>query len=692
MNNILVPPPEPGAGAPLSHPPIGRLLMDQGKIAHEDLMHALELQRRIDAPLGDIMVSEGLVERRDVLSALAVQARTQGADLLLHPPAREMARTLPVELCLEYGVVPWRMDARALYVAPASPARFAALRARMQDTPVPIFPVIVDESQIGAQQNRLYGQELARKAAERVPLAESCRSWDVASARRSRWSLAVVAGAALLALAAPALTLTILTLLATLMLLMTTSLKLAALIAHLAPAPAVRFLHRLSPASMLKRLKPSPRRPLPPDAGLMPLGAAHTDALLKAAAVARAGKNGGLPVINAADRPFRLPRVSVLVPLLREREIADQLIARLSRLTYPKSLLDVVLVLEAGDELTRETIARTALPDWMRVIEVPEAGNLTTKPRALNYALDFCRGSIIGVWDAEDWPENDQIEKVVARFAKAPPDVACLQGALDYYNSRTNWLTRCFAIEYAIWWRVVLPGIARLGLVVPLGGTTLFFRRVILEELGGWDAHNVTEDADLGVRLARHGYRTELLATVTREEATSRPWPWVRQRSRWLKGFLITYLVHMRRPRGLLRDLGVWRFMGIQVLFLASVSQFVVAPLLWSFWLILAGMSHPVATTLGETAIGGMVAIFVVAETLGLLLGLVAVSHREHRHLLPFLPTMMVYFGLGTLAAYKALWELVRVPFYWDKTQHGVSTATDPQIAASGMDVPQRSS
>jgi cellulose synthase/poly-beta-1,6-N-acetylglucosamine synthase-like glycosyltransferase len=99
-------------------------------------------------------------------------------------------------------------------------------------------------------------------------------------------------------------------------------------------------------------------------------------------------------------------------------------------------------------------------------------------------------------------------------------------------------------------------------MVLPLGGTTLFFRRHILEELGGWDAHNVTEDADLGVRLARKGYKTELVSTVTYEEANCKAWPWVKQRSRWLKGFLITYFVHMRRPRRLLSDLGLRRFFG----------------------------------------------------------------------------------------------------------------------------------
>ncbi len=614
---------EKTAATVVSHQPIGRLLLEHGVIVPADLDHALTLQKRIDAPLGDIMIAEGLIKKKDVLNALAKQANTQGADLDRDPPEQEMAKKLPSWLCLRYGVVPWREDAHALYVATSSPAAFAKLRTALGPNAAKLFPVIVEESQIRAQQSRLYGPELAQAALTRVPAEESCRNWEVQRRNRTLWATGVLGVTAAFMVFTPYWTVTVVSLWAALTLVMMTLLKAAALALHFGSRPTKK--HHVTPAS-----------------------------------------------------PFRMPKVSVLVPLLKETEIAGQLIARLSQLTYPKSLLNVVLVLEENDVLTQETLARTRLPAWMSVIEVPQAGNLQTKPRALNYALDFCDGAIVGVWDAEDWPEADQIEKVVSQFNDAPDDVVCLQGMLDYYNSRSSWLARCFTIEYAMWWRIIIPGIVRLGLVVPLGGTTLFFKRKALLELGGWDAHNVTEDADLGVRLARHGYKTELLPTVTREEATSRAWPWVRQRSRWLKGFLVTYFVHMRRPRALLRDLGLWRFLGIQTIFLAAFSQFATAPVLWSFWLSLAGIVHPVAHTLGTEVVWGLAGLFIVSEVIGLALGLTAVAIKQHRHLLPFVPTMMFYFALGALAAYKALWELVRIPFFWDKTQHGVTGQTDP--------------
>jgi glycosyltransferase XagB len=621
MSNLRLHLPEPRpTGAAPPRLPLGRHLVNAGAIQPGDLVHALELQRRVDAPLGEILVAEGLVSRAEVLSALGRQFRAQVVDLDRAPPPEGMEAHLPGALCLAQRVVPWLRVGNTLMVATSRPDRFEALRACMGPKGHDLLPVIADPEQIRAQLARLYGREYAHRAATRVRASESCRGWAIRADRRHRVAALLLATGGLLLLLAPRLTLAIVMAFSLLTLVMTTTLKAAALWSQMSRGPLRR--ESFSASQMTA---------------------------------------------------FRLPFVSVLVPLLREEDIAGALIARLSRLTYPKSLLEVVLVLEQSDTVTRDTIARTPLPDWMSVIEVPVGDGLTTKPRALNYALDFCRGSIIGVWDAEDRPEPDQIERVVTRFHHAPPEVACLQGVLDYYNARTNWIARCFTIEYASWWRILLPGIARLGLVIPLGGTTLFFRRDVLEDLGGWDAHNVTEDADLGLRLARHGYVTELLPTVTYEEANCRAWPWVRQRSRWLKGFLVTWCVHMRAPRRLWRDLGWRRFLGVQTMFLATFSQFLCAPLLWSFWLIPLGLPHPMETMLGGVALWSMAGLFMVAGLINMIVGLTAVSGAEHRHLMPWVLTMPFYFPMGALAALKALREFVGMPFYWDKTSHAVT-------------------
>jgi cellulose synthase/poly-beta-1,6-N-acetylglucosamine synthase-like glycosyltransferase len=404
-----------------------------------------------------------------------------------------------------------------------------------------------------------------------------------------------------------------------------------------------------------------------------------------AAYVAQTSARPATPPTTAPAQP--LPKVSILVPLFRETEIAHALIARLSRLTYPKCLLDVILVLEEEDALTRQTLAGIDLPPWVRPVIVPD-GKPRTKPRAMNYALDFCQGDIIGIFDAEDAPEADQITLIARRFQQVPREVACLQGILDYYNPTQNWLARCFTIEYATWFRTLMPGMARLGLAIPLGGTTLYFRRDVLEELGGWDAHNVTEDADLGFRLARHGYRTEMIHTVTEEEANCRAWPWIKQRSRWLKGYMTTYLVHMRRPRLLYQQLGPHKFWGFQAHFVSALSQFLLAPFLWSFWLVLFGLPHPLDPVLPHGMLVGLGSLFLMVEVLNICIHMASVSGPRHRHLMAWAPTMHFYTPLGAIAAYKALYELILKPFFWDKTTHGLSvTARGRRISDGGFDL-----
>ena len=600
--------------------PIGRILVDTGVIQQQHLEHALAEQRYCDAPLGELLIARHLITENDVAQALAAQHHLQLVDLTQTPPKPDMSSHLTALDCLKFSVVPWRKLGKTILVATDQPDRFSDVVDSLARIGISYLPVVATKTQIKHQISTLYGQELARRAASRVASDESCRSWQGRSYRRSGWALLTAVILASLSVSQPAWTFTVLILGALLTSIMTVTLR------------SLAFFAKTFLSTPLQK----------------PSQLCHRSAT-------------------------RLPKVSVLVPLLHEEEIATALIARLSRLNYPKALLQIVLVLEEGDTMTRDTIARTALPSWFEVIEVPRAGRLRTKPRALNYALDFCSGSIIGVWDAEDAPEIDQIDRIVEYFAQAPDDVACVQGVLDYYNARTSWISRCFTIEYASWWRVVLPGIARLGMIIPLGGTTLFFRRDILERLCGWDAHNVTEDADLGVRLARHGFKTVLMSTVTYEEANFRAWPWIKQRSRWLKGFLITWCVHMRHPRRLIKEVGVIRFIGIQTLFFATFSQFIAAPLLWSFCLTFAGMAHPIETTLGTGALMGLFSFFVFAEFLNISIALKAVSGTEHRHLLPWAITLPIYFILGTFAAYKALYEFVLMPFYWDKTQHGLS-------------------
>ncbi|AXI54060.1 glycosyl transferase [Sulfitobacter sp. JL08] len=600
--------------------PLGQILVNAGVISHRQLIHALNQQLHLGAPLGAVLAAEGLVDEKLILDCVALQHDARRVDLALDPPDYRLFGLRPCAFWARHQVVPWLRLGDTLFVATSRPDSLKSLRLALEPEIGAILPVVAAPQDIATCLSATIGPALARRAETLVKETESCRTWNWRTHPRRNWIGAAGVACLTLALLAPLYALTVITGIAVFTLLLSTGLKLA---------------------TFLRQTKP------------------HTAAYS--------------PPTLADSTRLKLPCVSVMVPLLREHEITNALIARLSRLTYPKALLDVVLVLEADDNVTRDTLAHTVLPAWMRVIEVPSTGTLTTKPRALNYALDFCRGSIIGIWDAEDAPAPDQIETVVHYLDEAPPEVACVQGVLDYYNARDNWMSRCFAIEYATWWRVIMPGIARLGLIIPLGGTTVFFRRDVLEKLRGWDAHNVTEDADLGFRLARYGYRTDLIRTVTREEATCRPWPWIRQRSRWLKGFMVTYAVHMRQPRVLLSEIGAYKFWGFQVFFICALSQFLLAPVLWSFWLVPFGVSHPVATVLGTSATTVLAVLFILCEVSAMIIAGYAVRGRAHRHLMAWVPTLALYFPMATLAAYKAVYELIRKPFFWDKTQHGHS-------------------
>ena len=609
-----------------ARPRLGQMLVDTGALSATDQLRTVAMQSRVEARFGDILLAHGLVDKDRLYDTIARQYDTETADFDRTPPDIRLIEALGMEWCLASGVLPWRRADGVVDIASARPEQFADIRAELEARLGPVRMVITSEVDLHRAVLDKHPKTLAARAESRVATSESCRNWSTNRLRRLTAGLVMLFAAGLIG--APETVFAVVAFWAVLTLIASCGLKLAAAAAQICD----------------DRRRPAFGTDRPP------------------------------PPIMA-----RLPSVSILVPLYRERAIAERLIGRLNRIDYPRELLDICLVVEADDTVTCDTLESIRLPAHIRQIVVPHS-TLKTKPRALNYALDFCRGTIVGVYDAEDAPAPDQIHRVVARFHERGPDVACLQGVLDFYNARTNWISRCFTIEYAAWFRVLLPGLARLGLVVPLGGTTLFFRRDVLNELGGWDAHNVTEDADLGVRLARRGYRTELIETVTEEEANCRLWPWIKQRSRWLKGYMITWAVHMRAPRRLASDLGAWRFLGVQLLFLGTISQFLLAPLLWSFWMLPTGLPHPMLAY-GAPAIWALAGLFLATELLGMAVAAYALRRPKHRGLLPWIPVLMIYFPLAALAAYKGLAELLTRPFFWDKTEHGKFDAGGPTEA-----------
>lgn len=367
-----------------------------------------------------------------------------------------------------------------------------------------------------------------------------------------------------------------------------------------------------------------------------------------------------------------LPIYSVIVALYEEAAALPGLVRALERLDYPAAKLDVILVLESDDRATIEALERIGLPGYMRALIVP-AADPRTKPKALNFALQSARGSFVVIYDAEDVPEPGQLRAALEAFLRAPPELYCLQARLGIHNPYDSWLSRQFAIEYSALFDALLPALARLGLPVPLGGTSNHFRRAALERCLAWDPYNVTEDADLGIRMTRLGGRTGVLASTTWEEAPARLGPWLRQRTRWLKGWMQTYAVHMRRPRALRREVGWRRFFAIQVLMAGLVLSALVHP--WFYILTSLEIAYgdpliPPTSTVGH-ALWLLAAInLALGYFSSIVLAAVAVGRRRRFGLLLHTLAMPFYWLLISLAAYRAIWQLVREPYKWEKTSH----------------------
>ncbi len=367
-----------------------------------------------------------------------------------------------------------------------------------------------------------------------------------------------------------------------------------------------------------------------------------------------------------------LPVYSILIPMFRESQVLPDLVAAISALDYPAAKLDVLLVLESVDLETQEVARSLELPGFMRIVVVPDS-QPRTKPKALNYALQFARGDYVVVYDAEDMPEPDQLRRAIATFRTSPTGTICLQGRLNVHNVRESWLTRQFALEYSVLFDVILPGLARLGLPIPLGGTSNHFPREVLDQWLGWDPFNVTEDADLGIRLARTGGRIGMLSSTTWEEAPVRFGVWLRQRTRWIKGWMQTYLVHTRQPMRLMRELGPAAFVGFHLYSGGLILSSLVFPLFCAMvafetwqggWLSLPD-------SIGTGALWTMAVFNLSAAYLNsVLAAVVAVWRRGRKWLALGAPLMPVYWLLISIAAYRALLQLATAPYFWEKTEH----------------------
>jgi cellulose synthase/poly-beta-1,6-N-acetylglucosamine synthase-like glycosyltransferase len=368
----------------------------------------------------------------------------------------------------------------------------------------------------------------------------------------------------------------------------------------------------------------------------------------------------------------RLPHYTVLVPAYKEANVIGGLMANLAALDYPVEKLEILVLLESDDEETIAAARAARPPSTVRLVVVPDA-QPKTKPKACNVGLFLARGDLLVIYDAEDRPEPQQLRKAVAAFERAGERTVCVQARLRYWNHATNLLTRMFALEYGYWFGTMLPGLDRLHLPIPLGGTSNHFRVDALRGLVGWDPHNVTEDADLGLRAAVEGYRVGVIDSDTEEEACAEVRPWIRQRTRWIKGYMQTALVHTRSPRRLVRQVGLRDTIGFLLLIAGTPLTFLLAPVMWVGTAVWYAFGEPRLPLVNSGAFWTIALINLLAGN-GVMIALnVLGAVRCHGwRSAPYALLNPLYWVLHSIAAWRALVQLIRNPFYWEKTPHGL--------------------
>jgi len=366
-----------------------------------------------------------------------------------------------------------------------------------------------------------------------------------------------------------------------------------------------------------------------------------------------------------------LPHYTILIPLRDEAHMVTQIVSAMTRLDYPKEKLDIKFVVESQSRNTLDMVAAELGNPIFELVIVPKQEPFT-KPKALNYALPLARGELIVVYDAEDIPEPDQLLQAAARFFEQP-GLDCLQAELVVENNSENWLSALFCAEYSGLFGLILPALSRWNMPLPLGGTSNHFRLKSLREVGGWDAFNVTEDADLGIRLSRLRYRTGTFSSRTYEEAPITYSGWLAQRTRWMKGWMQTFIVHNRHPVKFLRDIG-WRNF---LIFQAFVGGMIISAPLHSIFAIILLFRLSFGQSLGFAPNGPWTIIMLIILFVGygasILVSTLGLKRLGLLRLAPYQILFPFYWVLNSVAAFLAIYELFSRPYFWAKTKHGVT-------------------
>ncbi|MFT4287653.1 glycosyltransferase [Nocardioides sp.] len=626
---------------------IGEILLDAGLVTPPQLDQALARQAAEGGPLGRHLILGGVVDRRALYQALAEQWGAPLVDLVAEPPtAQELLEIGDPRRYADLGWLPWRYHDGVLTIATSvAPTERVLATARA-------LPGVREVS------------------------VRTTTDWDVFRTVQELGRSRLLYGIAeLMADTRPDLSARIS---------MATWQKVVPLLALLALVPAVwRWPSQTVVAAFCV-------------ANALFLGNIVFKVYFGLRAPLRNGEKERWRRAVRAERARRghpeewpgrvpdqlLPTYTILVPVFDEVAVVQKVIANMDRLDYPKSKLDVMILLEEKDAKTIEAAKASRPPEYVRIVVVPE-GQPQTKPRACNYGLEFAKGEYVVIYDAEDRPEPDQLREALAAFEMnrlirrrldpTTPLLACVQASLMYFNSEYNLLTRMFSIEYAHWFDAMLPGMDDSGLPLPLGGTSNHFRTDILRRLGGWDPYNVTEDADLGLRIASQGYAVGTIASATGEEACSETFAWIRQRTRWIKGYMVTAAVNTRHPIRWLRLNGVGGVISMGGLVLGTPLAFMSYPLALLFTAATYVGVRTGAVGFPPAILQGGVLMLLLGNSVMILASGIAAWRRYNWRVAAYAVFNPIYWLLHSLAAWRAVYQLLFDPHRWEKTPHGLS-------------------
>ena len=606
---------------------LGELLIATGLINEGELAEALGLQERTGDRLGQVLLHMRAVDEGDLARTLARQLALPEFDVARFEPDPVALGLVPEPVARRHRFAPLVIRDHVLYLAMSDPLDHDALAELREHTDLPVRVVVAARSSIEELLQRLYRSRYT----ELATLDLVNRSPEESAYRRLTFNQRLIAIVFVSA---------------------------GVLLFFYQPIETVIGFNIVSVAFYL------------------------TFSVYKFNLIGRALRHDLELPVTAEDiltlDVRQLPIYTILVPLYREAAVVAKLVDSIAHLDYPPTKLDVKLLVEEDDDETLAKLLELDLPPYFKLVIVPDS-QPKTKPKACNYGLIQAEGKYVVIFDAEDRPESDQLKKIVFAFTRAEQRIVCIQCKLNYFNRGQNILTRWFTAEYSHWFDLLMPGLDASDAPIPLGGTSNHFIRERLIELGAWDPYNVTEDADLGIRLHKAGYKTAIIDSTTFEEANSDLYNWIRQRSRWVKGYIQTWLVHMRHPIELYRQVGWRSWWSFQFIIGGTFLSFLLNPVYWTMttlWIMTrAHLIQQIFPSFVYYA--GALGLF-VGNFVFTYINVAGCIRRGHHDLVKYALLSPIYWALMSVGAWKGLLQLFYRPHYWEKTVHGLDVGIEP--------------